>query len=993
MHGNAETPWEEANDELRRLIDARGAFRDCGQALDARQLGPRGSRREHFGFRDGISNPGIVLDGEPEPRRRLQHRPGELLLGHPNNLGFDPWKDSGSAVPEATQRFLRNGSFGVLRKIEQKVKDFERYLEEQALRLQPGYPLISVSYLKAKICGRWPDGQVLRPEHGFVPPGAAEPVDNDFDFTADPRGEGCPFGAHIRRTNPRADTLAPARLRPLFRRGMPYGQAADAERGLMGLFFCASIEDQFETVMSEWVEKMPMGPRSLGNAKDPLIGEHDDAASRFQIPLPGRAPIELSGFAPFTRTRGMLYAWFPGREALHEMAGWGRVAATAAPPARARSSAPAAQQPAAPDGAPAAGDAAVEAPADRFCDIVMEGGITSGIIYTTAVAALARHYRFQSIGGSSIGAFAAALTAAAEFQRRKGSMAGFEAIAQLPEKLAKVDDEDRTQLFRLFRPQAQTQRLFRVFQAALARKSARSSVWHGLREALRQYAPQLHQVVLLGLLLVLGGPFALTWLNLTSSRAAGAAGWWLALAAWLPAALLSLTLLAALTLAWCIGRDFWRHVVPNGFGLCRGWTHGDTLDAPDLAGFMHLAIQATAGRSPTDPAPLCFQDLWDAPGSPAAMFGGGATQRSIDMQVYSTHLNHGRPYRFPLDESQDSGHLYFCVKDLQDYFPAQVIQHLRLNSTAYEQQDAERDPAPPQCELRKLPEGKLPIVVAARMAMSFPGLISAVPVWSIDREGAKPVFARCWLSDGGLCTNFPIHLFDSFVPAWPTFGISLLTSDARHPDRAPWLPGTECEGSADIWDRGTADERPARARLVAFLFGLWRATWRWNDMNAMRMPGVRDRVVRVYLGPDEGGVNIKMPPGDIMRLANDYGRAAAQAFIDKFAQPDSRGWEEHRWVRLNRLLIALRDQIGGFASAAGLRRYARPLDECVQAAVRDAPLRGGDAGPQKLSAQQADELQQLLAALRALEQAFEAAGDHQPYRSFPRPALRVRHPG
>jgi hypothetical protein len=59
--------------------------------------------------------------------------------------------------------------------------------------------------------------------------------------------------------------------------------------------------------------------------------------------------------------------------------------------------------------------------------------------------------------------------------------------------------------------------------------------------------------------------------------------------------------------------------------------------------------------------------------------------------------------------------------------------------------------------------------------MSFPLLISAVKLWAIDYEA--PMKSRglspCWMSDGGLCSNFPIHLFDSFVPRWPTFGISL----------------------------------------------------------------------------------------------------------------------------------------------------------------------------------------------------------------------------
>ena len=35
------------------------------------------------------------------------------------------------------------------------------------------------------------------------------------------------------------------------------------------------------------------------------------------------------------------------------------------------------------------------------CDIVMKGGITSGVVYPGAVVKLARRYRFRSIGGAS----------------------------------------------------------------------------------------------------------------------------------------------------------------------------------------------------------------------------------------------------------------------------------------------------------------------------------------------------------------------------------------------------------------------------------------------------------------------------------------------------------------------------------------------------------------------------------------------------------------
>ena len=138
--------------------------------------------------------------------------------------------------------------------------------------------------------------------------------------------------------------------------------------------------------------------------------------------------------------------------------------------------------------------------------------------------------------------------------------------------------------------------------------------------------------------------------------------------------------------------------------------------------------------------------------------------------------------------------LFFSVDDPKPYFPqpilnhlvvfpAPVITHLIAYSVAYR-------PKPPRTrrsaettrDYRELPTDRLPIVVAARLAMSFPLLISAVPLWAIDYEA--PIesrgLSRCWMSDGGLCSNFPIHLFDSFVPRWPTFGISLQKRGKYH---------------------------------------------------------------------------------------------------------------------------------------------------------------------------------------------------------------------
>src|SRR6188474_1851074 len=93
-----------------------------------------------------------------------------------------------------------------------------------------------------------------------------------------------------------------------------------------------------------------------------------------------------------------------------------------------------------------------EAPHNRFCDLVMKGGITSGIVYPKAIATLAKCYRFKSIGGTSAGAVAAAITAAAEYQRRcNNSLAGFDLLEQLPEELrSKVAGSKRSKLLSLF---------------------------------------------------------------------------------------------------------------------------------------------------------------------------------------------------------------------------------------------------------------------------------------------------------------------------------------------------------------------------------------------------------------------------------------------------------------------------------------------------------------------------------------------------------------
>ncbi len=86
------------------------------------------------------------------------------------------------------------------------------------------------------------------------------------------------------------------------------------------------------------------------------------------------------------------------------------------------------------------------AAASKKCDIVMKGGITSGIVYPRAVTRLAQEYRFQSIGGTSAGAIAAAITAAAEYRRSNGEIV-WEEINEIPVAGGKVDRWIRIESF------------------------------------------------------------------------------------------------------------------------------------------------------------------------------------------------------------------------------------------------------------------------------------------------------------------------------------------------------------------------------------------------------------------------------------------------------------------------------------------------------------------------------------------------------------------
>jgi len=281
-----------------------------------------GDGRIHFGYKDGISQPIIAGAPKPEfPDSQPPVPPGAFLLGYPSQ-----WQDFRYPVPRPTQ-LGRNGSFMAFRVLEQDVEAFEQYLKDTVQQLKKTYGIdMNEEKVAAKICGRWRNGVPLTlspdPDATKIP----KEQWNNFTYTKDQEGYGCPFGAHMRRTHPRKESEKVAGVdghqRRIIRRGMPYGlpykEAPEGKRGLLGLFICASLEDQFEFLMANWINRGGFRAGVPTGATDPLFGSNDQE-STFFIPTKERL-LSITGFQQFVTTRGGAYCFLPSITALRYIA-------------------------------------------------------------------------------------------------------------------------------------------------------------------------------------------------------------------------------------------------------------------------------------------------------------------------------------------------------------------------------------------------------------------------------------------------------------------------------------------------------------------------------------------------------------------------------------------------------------------------------------------------------------------------------------------------
>ena len=264
---------------------------------------------EHFGYRDGISQPAVVGFTDDPKRGQAPIKAGEFVLGYQGEPA-----PTGSTARDPVEPATRVAQERVLPRLPPSVAGRPR-LPRFRLRSPPCADMTEELF-RAKLVGRYPSGVPLvgRNQSQGTPasndPGLLESDKiNDFTYDDDPDGTDVPRAAHIRKTNPRdrscwtgtmcdgagsSAAASPSAGRTRATAGTKSLQAADADRGLCFVCYQRSIADQFEHIQAAWMntDSHPRGrrrhrPAVLTSAGQPLLRR----TGRRRKPDPAGRPV------------------------------------------------------------------------------------------------------------------------------------------------------------------------------------------------------------------------------------------------------------------------------------------------------------------------------------------------------------------------------------------------------------------------------------------------------------------------------------------------------------------------------------------------------------------------------------------------------------------------------------------------------------------------------------------------------------------------------
>ncbi|MEW2631860.1 Dyp-type peroxidase [Streptomyces sp. NPDC048389] len=304
-------------------------FEQAGGTLPGDRAG-----KEHFGFKDGVSEPAVEGFDEPDPKRPEWKKgsPGTRIIPAGE---FVVGERTAGGTPSDLPQWAKNGSFHVVRRLGQDVPGWwaqigARLKELKAKKAVP--PEATTEWLAARMVGRWRSGTpVAKCPYADMPSDPAAANDNEISFADDPQGEITPLFSHLRKTNPRDGLVFKEGQQPvpekgeldgrrIMRRGIPYGlpfdpagsggHGPDAARGLVFVSYQADLVRQFEFIQKDWVNTVDFPLRKPSVGADPMIGVTTDVSFRNQ----------QVRFEQFVRTEGAVYAFTPSMSTLDRLA-------------------------------------------------------------------------------------------------------------------------------------------------------------------------------------------------------------------------------------------------------------------------------------------------------------------------------------------------------------------------------------------------------------------------------------------------------------------------------------------------------------------------------------------------------------------------------------------------------------------------------------------------------------------------------------------------